>query len=305
MELEYVSQEVSDQEILAHYANADFIFTDVIKEISSTLIQNMPNLKLIQSEGVGFNKIDIQAAKERKIYVCNNKGVNASAVAEQTVLLMLGLLRKVVFADSQVRKGSQINAKGTMILDGIRELGDCTVGLIGIGAIGKAVAELLKAFGCTVFYYSHYRLPEQKEKSLNVIYKSLEELTKQSDIISLHVPVTSETEKMVNADFLAAMKNTCFLINTARGEIVDQNALQKALTAGSIAGAGLDTLSPEPVTSDNPLLNLPETVHWKVLFSPHIGGTTLGAFRRMHQGSWKNIERVMRNERPVNIVNGV
>lgn len=226
-------------------------------------------------------------------------------MAEQAILLMLGLLRKVHTSDNQVRIGPQILAKETMIINGISELGDCRVGLIGLGAIGTATSRLLNTFGCEVQYFKRHRLSSQEEADLSVSYSSVQSMLKECDIISLHVPVSDETENMVDTDFLKSMKSSAFLINTSRGELVDQEALKQALIAGEIAGAGLDTLSPEPVMPDNPLLNLPDDIKDRVLFSPHIGGTTLGAFKRMHQGVWNNINRVIEHRRPVNIVNGL
>lgn len=303
MELIFMDTFCSDDEILLKAKDADFIFADAIKEVSGYLIKNMPNLKLVHSEGVAFNKIDIEAAKKLNIYVCNNKGANAGAVAEHTILLMLAMLRNALEGDLKVREGKQIETKEQMMLSGITELADCTVGLIGFGAIAKETAKRLAGFGTKTYYNSRAKAADEVEKEYNVQYKKLDELIKECDIISLHVPVTEETTNMVNKTFLSNMKQTAFLINTARGEIVDQVALKAALINGEIAGAGLDTLSPEPVTLDNPLLSLPESVKYKVLFTPHIGGTTEGAFRKMHQGVWSNITKVINGEKPINIVN--
>ncbi|MCB8814817.1 2-hydroxyacid dehydrogenase [Desulfosporosinus shakirovi] len=304
LELIYLSQSTSDAEVLECAKNADFIFADAIKEISGYLIPNMPNLKLIHSEGVGFNRIDIEAAKRNGIYVCNNPGVNSGAVAEQTIMLMLGLQRKLIWGDHMVRTGKQIEAKESQILEGITELGDCHVGLIGFGAIAKETAKRLISFGTKVSYYSRRRDSQEMEQEYNVEYMPLEELISKCDIISLHVPVTDETKEMVNKDFLNRMKQSALLINTSRGELVDQEALKESLIQGKIAGAGLDTLTPEPVTLENPLLTLQPEAKGRVIFSPHIGGTTEGAFRKMHQGVWNNVRRVINGQKPVNIVNG-
>lgn len=303
MELIFLDLNCSDAEVLKLAGDADFIFADTIKEINSHLIENMPNLKLIHSEGVGYNKINIDAAKKANIYVCNNKGVNAGAVAEQSILLMLSLLRNVIEGDAKVRSALQIKAKEDMILRGITELSDCHVGLIGFGAIAKETAKLLEAFGARVSYYSRTRASKETENKYNVSYTDLKSLSRQCDIVSLHVPVTHETKEMVNLQFLESMKKTAFLINTSRGEMVNQQDLKEALIKDEIAGAGLDTLSPEPVTIENPLLLLPDYIKYKIIFSPHIGGTTEGAFRKMHQGVWDNINRVIRGEKPINIVN--
>lgn len=301
-ELLYLGRACADEEAIEKAGDAQFIFADAIKTVSENLILQMPKLKLIQSEGVAYNQIAVEAAKKRQIYVCNNKGANAGAVAEQAVLLMLGLLREVLNGDMQVRLGNQIQTKERMMVEGITELADCKVGLIGFGDIAKETARRLSAFGSKIYYYSRTRCTEA-EKEYGVPYLELDTLLSQCDIISLHMPVSPATVDMVDAAFLSKMKDGALLINTARGELIDQQALKAALIGGKIGGAGLDTLSPEPVTIDNPLLSLPEEQKYKLLFSPHIGGTTEGAFRKMHQGVWNNISKVMRGERPDNIVN--
>lgn len=305
MELVFLDKSCSDDEALRLAGDAEFIVTDVIKKISSYLIKNMPKLKLIHSEGVGFDKIDIETARELNIYVCNNKGANAAAVAEQTIFLMLAVLRNALEGDSEVRKGHQIETKERMMLSGITELGDCTVGLVGFGAIGKETAKRLASFGAKTYYYNRTRMSEEIEKEYRVEYRALEALLPVCDIVSLHLAVAKETANIVDKNFIDKMKQNAILINTARGELVNQMALKEALISNKLMGAGLDTLSPEPVTLDNPLLNLPEESKYKLFFSPHIGGTTDGAFRRMHQCLWENINRCIKGERPINIANNI
>lgn len=294
----------SDDAVLEAAGDTDFIFADAVREVSEKLIDNMPNLKLIHSEGVGYNKINIEAAKEKNIYVCNNTAANSGAVAEQTILLMLGLQRRLLEGDQMVRSGHQIQAKGSFILEGIPELASCHVGLVGMGSIALETAKRLKPFGSKLSYFNRSRKSEA-ENELGSSYLPLEELCKQCDIISLHLPVTAETTGLINAELLSLMKPSALLINTARGELVVQEDLVAALSADLIAGAGLDTLYPEPVTLDNPLLNLPKRCHNKLLFSPHIGGTTKSAFEKMHRTVWTNILAVANGERPINIVNGL
>ncbi len=177
--------------------------------------------------------------------------------------------------------------------------------MIGFGDIAKETAKRLSAFESPTYYYSRAKCPVEIERVYGVHYLELNELLSECDIISLHVPVSPATVNLVDEVFLRKMKNGALLINTARGELVDQEALKIALISGKIGGAGLDTLSPEPVTVDNPLLSLPEAKKYKLLLSPHIGGTTAGAFRKMHQNVWSNIAKVMSGERPNNIVNGL
>lgn len=302
-DLVYLDAGSGDDDILSAGKDADIIFADAISTVSGDVIRKMPNLKLIHSEGVGFNGIDIDAAAEKNVFVCNNAGANCKAVAEQAVLLMLSLLRRLSQGDDMVRKGFQIQAKEGFILDGLKELGDCRVGLVGFGAIARATARLLSAFGSELVCFSRSR-PRDLE-DYNTSFCSLDDLVRESDIVSLHVPVTPLTRHLVDGEFLGKMKSTALLINTARGEIVDQDALVRAITENTIAGAGLDTLDPEPVTLDNPLLQLPESARYRLVFSPHIGGTTDGMFTRAHSMVWQNIITVAQGDRPRNIVNGV
>lgn len=282
---------------------ADFLAADAIAEVPAELIAGMKNLKIIHSEGVAYNKIDCEAASERGIYVCNNRGVNAKAVAEQTILLMLGLLRQVGAGHHSVLAGRQIQKKEEMMISGITEIGDCKIGLAGFGDIAKAVAEFLAPWGCQVYYYATSRKPAEVEEAYHAAWMELPEMLKSCNIISLHVPVTEETKGMVNEEFLRSMRADALLINTARGEIVDNEALCKALKEGWIAGAGLDTIAPEPVQPDHMLLHLPGDVQGKLLFSPHIGGVTTSTFRRAHRNIWTAFEDVAEGRRPKNIVN--
>ncbi len=293
----------SDSEILELCSDADFIMADAISPVSAGLISNMPNLKLIHSEGVAFNRIDCAAAAEVGVAVCNNAGVNSGAVAEQAILLMLACLRDVIAGDAAVRAGRQIQKKERMMVEGFRELGDCTVGFVGFGSIAQATALRLSAWGCGMLYNKRTPLCEEEEARYNARYVELDELLESCDIVSIHVPVSPETIGLVDASFLGKMKEGSILINTARGEIVDQFALKKALIDGHIAAAGLDTLHPEPVKTDNPLLHLPPELEKRVVFSPHIGGVSEGMFYRAHRTVWENIERVMKGEEPVNRVN--
>lgn len=285
--------------------DAAFLVADAITPIGADIMDALPHLKLIHTEGVAVNQMDLEAARQRGIYVCNNKGANAEGVAEQALLLMLGVLRDVLRGDRDVREGKQIQLKERMMVEGIVELGACKVGLIGFGDIAKATAKLLNAFGADVFYYNRTRKDEATEKEYNVQYADLDELVKTCDILSLHLAVTPNTTHFVDAAFLNKVKPGSILINTARGDLVDQEALCDAIISGKVGAVGLDTLTPEPVLIDNPLLNLPEPYGERVLLSPHIGGTTDRAFQKMHQGVWDNVARVLRGERPIHIVNGL
>ncbi len=285
--------------------NAQLLAADAIAPVTSKLIAVMPNLKIIHSEGVGYNKFDLEAARRRGICVCNCKGCNAAAVAEQAILLMLGLTRTVITGHRAVLEGRQFQMKERRMVEGISELSDCAVGLVGFGDIGKATARLLHAFGSQIYYSTPTPKPPELELEYHARWLPLAELLRTCDIISLHLPVTEKTTGMVNAEFLSAMKPTAYLINTSRGELVDNIALRRALMDGTVAGAGLDTIAPEPVTADNPLVTLPPEVLDRVVYAPHLGGNSSASFRRAHSIIWQNFQAVAEGRRPENIVNGV
>jgi phosphoglycerate dehydrogenase-like enzyme len=302
-ELVFCKRGTDDSGLLLNGAGAEVILADAVSPVSRELIEKMPHLKMIHSEGVAYDKIDTTAASERRIFVCNNKGCNAAAVAEQAVLLMLAFLRNIIVADREVRAGRQIEMKERAMVEGITDLADCTVGLIGFGDIAKAAALRLKAFGSRVYYYTPNRKPADTETAFGVSYAALDELAAVSDIVSIHAAVTAETTGMVNEAFLRKMKPSAFIVNTARGEIVNNSALRDALFAETIAGACFDTLCPEPTPKTHPLVDLPGPYKDRVIYSSHLGGITTGSFRRIYQNIWSNVERLERGERPVNVVN--
>lgn len=303
--LVFVPRGSSNAQLLAAAPDAQVILADAISPVDREVIDGMPQLKLIHSEGVAFNAIDTEAARERGIFVCNNQGCNADAVAEQAVMLMLMLLRRGAAGDRAVREGRQIQYKEQAMSDGITELNDCTVGLVGLGDIAQATARLLRAFGCSVYYYAPHRRAPDAEMAMSVSYLPLEKLIARCDIISLHCPVSDETRGMVNEQFLSRMKPSSYLINTGRGDLVDNTALRAALVEGRIAGAGLDTIYPEPTPADHPLVDLPEEVAQRMVYSPHLGGITTGSFQRAHQNMWKSVLGLTQGKRPNHIVNGL
>ncbi len=299
----FCSQGTNDDELLQVAPDAEAILIDPMARLSGNVIRQMSKLKIIQSEGVGFNGIDCRTAQQKGIYVCNCKGANAGAVAEQAILLMLVLLRSTITGDRIEREGRQMEMKERLMYEGITELGDCKIGLIGFGDIAKATAKRLQPFECEIFYYTQKRKTLKMEEEYHVSYVELDEMIRICDIISLHCPVTPETIGLVNTEFLSKMKENSYLINTARGDIIDNQALYDAIITGKIRGAGLDTVYPEPTTIDNILLNLPEKFKEHITFSPHIGGITTSYFRRAHVLSWTNVETALKGGRPRFIVN--
>ncbi len=277
-------------------ADVDAILADPMCAVTAKVINGSKHLKLIQSQGVGFNLFNLEAAQKAGVFVTNCAGANAAAVAEQAILLMLAILRRFRENEDMVFEAKQIEAKTRCFESGLIELAGCHVGIVGMGAIGKETAKRLGAFDCRISYSGRHPVDcEFPHLSLDALYE-------QCDIISLHVPLTAETAGMINESSLNKMKRGAILINTARGEIVDQEALCRALVSGQLGGAGLDTFSPEPVTINNPLLQLPADARQRVALSPHIGGITAGSFYRYFDIIWSNMKRVSEGARPINIV---
>mgnify|MGYP002801474569 FL=1 len=301
----FLDKDSTEAEIAAASPEAEVLFVDAITPVTASLMDRLPKLRLIHSEGVAYDRIDLDAARQRNIYVCNNKGCNAGAVAEQAILLMLMLLRHALPGDRAVRAGRQMEMKERYMVEGITELSACKVGLVGFGDIGRATAERLAPFGCELYYYTRHRRAPEEERKYGVTYLPLEELAAACDIVSLHCAVNDETRNMVDDAFLGRMQPTAYLINTARGDLVDNNALVRALTEGRIAGAGLDTLAPEPVPADHPLVTLQPEIQDRVALAPHLGGITEASFRRAHAHMWRNAERLAAGERPDCVVNGL
>lgn len=306
-DFEYINYPCSDEELVEQCKDADIIWCGPVDHFRKDVIDNLDNCKLIHSLGVGFDKIDLDAAKEKGIYVCNNRAVNAAPVAEVALLHMLNCLRRLPEADARIKnqgcEGFQSSFK-EYFAKGQSELGSRTVGLVGLGAIGKAAVEFLKPFGCKIVYYDVFRAGEDYEKENNIEFVSYEDLLKQSDIISYHVPVLDSTRDMVRKETIDMMKPDAIIVNVARGEIVNNQDLADALNEGRVF-AGLDVIAPEPPTDENPLFHLNDTGKARLSITPHIAGTTDDAFIRMSEWSINDMVKVMNGERPNNVVNGL
>ncbi len=253
--------------------------------IDAAALAGANRLKVIARYGVGVEKVDLDAARAQGIRVTNTPGANASAVAELTIGLLLALARQIPLAVQSTRTGGWLRLSGLSLEDKV-------VGLFGLGAVGREVAKRLAGFGCTLIAYDPFVTSAD-----HVRLVSREELIAQSDFLSLHLPVTPETRGMVNSTFLAAMKPGSYLINTARGELIDDDALGAAITSKHIAGAALDCFSVEPPSADSPLLALPQ-----VIVTPHAGAHTDGAINAMGWGALRNCLAVLRGEPPLNPV---
>lgn len=304
-ETAYCSLDQSPRQAARENADAQILFTDPIVDVTGELMDLMPGLKLIQSEGVAYNRVDLEAARARNIFVCNNKGCNADSVAEHTVMLMLMALRHGITGHNAVRAGRQIQMKEAVMASNSPELGLSTVGLVGFGDIAQATARRLAPFGCKMYYYTRTRRPPELEAELNVTYLPLEELAAACDIISLHCAVNDQTRGMVNEGMIARMKPSVVLVNTARGDLLDNQAVREALIQGRIGSIAMDTLAPEPTPADHPLVDLPPEAADRAIYSPHLGGNTGGSFHRAHTNMWTSARLVLEGKRPNFIVNGL
>ena len=246
-------------------------------------------LRVIARYGVGVDKVDLAAARDKGIVVTNTPGANAGAVAELAVGLMLSLARSIPHANAATKAG------GFSRLDGIALEGK-NVGLLGLGAIGKQVARRLQGFDCTVLAFDP--APDARfAEAHGVALCSQEEVVSRADFLSLHLPVLPETRGVANAAFLRRMKRGAFFINTARGELVDETALLEALQSGHLRGAALDAFAVEPPGADNPLLALSQ-----VIVTPHTGAHTDGATNAMGWMALRDCLAVLRGEEPAHRV---
>jgi phosphoglycerate dehydrogenase-like enzyme len=289
-------------DLAARASDAEYVIIDAIGTLTAENMDAMPKLKLVHSEGVGFNGIDLAAATERGICVCNNKGANATAVAEHTVMMMLAMTRDLLAGNRAVLEGRQMETKLSMMKAGVHELSEYRIGLVGFGDIAREVVRLLKPFGPEVFF-TVARQPKAEELATGAAFMELDRLLAECDIISLHLPANKTTEGMVDKAFLAKMKDGAILINTSRGELMVNADVIDALKSGKLLRAAFDTVAPEPVLKDNEFLNMPEELRDKVLFSPHIAGVSISMLRKAYRNIWENIARVERGEEPVNRVN--
>ena len=287
--LNLVFAETSEEkERITKAREADYILCSWTP-VSGQVIEAGQRLKLIQKYGIGVDKIDLKTAAKRGVPVCIAAGANAVAVAETAITLMLAVYKRLCLAHNSLRAGQWLKWE---LRTGCYELWNKTVGLLGGGNIGRAVAKRLShGFECRVLYYDVYRLPQETEAALGMTYAPMDELLRQSDIVSLHLPLMPETKGLIGAKAFAMMKPTAVLINTARGGVVDEPALIEALQKGTIAAAGLDVFAKEPPDCDNPLLRMDN-----VVVTPHNGGGTVDTVKRVVGHAFDNILRVERGE---------
>lgn len=260
-----------------------------LDHITAQVLEQAPNLKIIARYGVGYDRVDLAAAKQRGIAVTITPGANTIAVAELAFGLMLSVARSIPRQDSSLRAGSWAKVTGP-------ELSGKTIGIVGLGAIGGEVAKRARAFNMKIIAFDTYPR-EEFRRDWGVEYLPLPEVIAQADFLSLHAPALPETVGMINRDTLRTMKKTAYLINTARGELVVEDDLIEALSSGIIAGAGLDAFSREPL-GDSPLTSLTN-----VVITPHAASATAEAASRMSLTAAEEVVRVLSGQEARYVVN--
>ena len=265
--------------------------------LDGAFIEACPKLKTISTMAVGYDNIDVRAATARGIRVGNTPGVLTETTADLIWALLMAAARRIAEADRYVRDG-RWKTWGPMTLLG-QDVHGATLGIIGLGRIGLEVARRARGFGMKILYYSRTRKTPQQEKELGLEYVDrMADLLARSDFVSLHVPLTPETQGLIGAAEFAEMKKTAVFVNASRGAVVDQTALYEALKNGVIFSAGLDVTAVEPIPMDDPLLTLPNLV-----IAPHIGSASYPTRRTMAMMAADNLLAGLRGELPPNCVN--
>ena len=260
----YDDTEQNDELIIERCKDADIIFANKVK-INDKVIAALPNLKLIQLTATGMNNVDAEACKAHNIELYNVAGYAVKSVPEHTFMLMLAALRAGVYYHDKVSDGSWEQAGSFCLMDvPLIDLEDKTLGIIGIGTIGKRVTEIAKAFGMKVLWAEH-----QGKQPRNDDYTDFDTVLETSDVISLHCPLTEQTKHLINQDTLAKMTKKPLVVNVARGGVVDSQAMTDAVQSGQVMGYATDVFEQEPTTKDDPLLQLAKQNHPRVVFSPH------------------------------------
>ena len=275
-------------------AEAEGILFRLRPNCTESLMARCPRLKVVGRHGVGLDTVDIPAATRLGVAVVHAPGSNSQAVAEHALMLMLACVKRTRFIDALTRRG-EWDAKR---LVGNTELAGKTLGIVGVGNIGRRVAKFAGAIGMRVLGYDKYVPDDEMRRRGAEPVKSLEELLPQVDVLTCHTPLTPETAHMIDAKALARMKPGAIFVNTSRGPVQDERALFEALTRGQLAAAGLDVWEDEPTPVDNPLLNLEN-----VVCSSHVAGVTREANRQMAVQVAGEMLRVLRGEKPEVLVN--
>jgi glyoxylate reductase len=282
--------------IIEKAAKVDALATLLSDKIDAEVFDAAPNLKIVAQMAVGFDNIDVNEATKRGIYVTNTPGVLTETTADFAWTLLMAIARRVVEADKYVRSGNWKVSWHPMMIQG-RDVYGATLGIVGLGRIGCAIAKRAKGFDMKVMYYDVIRRPDF-EKEYDIQFTELDELFPKADFITINTPLTKETVHLVDEKKLKMMKKTAYLINNARGPIVDEKALYKALKEGWIAGAALDVFEQEPTPMENPLLKLDN-----VVVAPHISSASYETRSKMAEMVAENLVVFFEGKTPPNLVN--
>jgi len=287
---------IDKKKFLNRAKNCDGILCLLSNKIDKEIIDGLPKVKVIANYAVGFNNIDVDYATQKKIWVTNTPDVLTNATADLAFALLLACARRIVEADEFTRKGKFKIWQSDLMLG--KELNGHTVGIIGAGRIGQAFGRRSKGFGMKILYFDKKRIPEF-EKETGAKFSTLNQLLKKSDFISIHTPLTKETYHLIDKKEFEMMKDGAILINTARGEIINEKELVNALKSGKLFSAGLDVYEFEPkITKD--LLKMKN-----VVLLPHIGSATFETRTKMAELAAKNIVNVLRGKKPITPVNKI
>lgn len=291
----YRAPDAADVPDLTRDAHA-MIIPAVGPKLAPSLFENA-KLKLVQVTGAGVDRLDQAALARLGIPVANVPGGSNAAVAEYAVTAASTLLRRFGWANDEIRKGNYVAFRSRMLADNVGGLDGLTVGLLGLGMIGKAVARAFKSAGCKLCYYDPMPGDTSDAVAMGAQAMTFDEVMRTADIVTLHLPLLPSTQGLIGADALKLMKREAVLINAARGGIVDEAALAEHLSRGAIAGAGVDVYSTEPPPASNPLLALTGEGAQRLLLTPHIAGVTRQSAAFLFREAWDNVERLLtRNE---------
>ena len=279
-------------ELLRGCDGAVTLLTD---RIDGAVLDREPQLKVVSNFAVGFDNVDVPAATERGVAVCNTPGVLTETTADFAFALLMSAARRIPEGIDYVRAG-QWQTWGPLLLLG-RDLHRATIGIVGFGRIGQALAKRARGFEMEILDYDAQRYPDA-ERALGATYRELDDLLRESDFVTLHVALTPETQQMIGAREFGLMKREAVVVNAARGPVIDTDALVAALRDGEIMGAALDVTDPEPLPADHPLVSLPNCI-----VVPHIASATVATRDNMATLAARNVLAVLRGERPEAIVN--
>lgn len=296
-EIQTMTYALPPEEQAARLAWADVVLFAPGRYLPDEILAHARRVRLMQLWSSGYDKFNVDGATRLGIPVANNGGANATAVAEHTVLLMLAVSKWLPDSHRRVLTGQWAGNSHGMDM---RLLTGKRLGLVGFGAIGREVARKVQGFEMEICYYDTRRADPEVERSLRASLRPLEEVLRESDVISLHVRHSMETRHLIGERELSLMARTPILVNTARAELVDQDALLRALNVGRIAGAGLDVFVKEPTVAGDPLL-----AHLRVVATPHMAGSTQETYVQALRNAVDNFRRVMAGEEPRWVVNGV